>query len=155
MALIMVQPNAAFMNFGKKVREFKELNTELSDVELHQRYQFRGDTIDYLCDLVREEVERSTNRNHALSVEKQVLVTLRFLASGSFLQVIGDTVGLDKSTISRTVDRVCDAIVNLRGDFIKWPTTDWRPVIAIFYMFILNHMKTRENLADVNGMVKL
>ncbi|XP_046575474.1 putative nuclease HARBI1 [Haliotis rubra] len=52
----------------------------------------------------------------------QVLVTLRFLASVSFLQVVGDTVGLDKSTFSRTVDRVCDALVRKWHQFIKWPS---------------------------------
>ena len=45
----------------------------------------------FLSDLVRNDPERETRRNHALTVEQQVMITLRFLASGSFLQVIGDT----------------------------------------------------------------
>ena len=39
-------------------------------------------------------LERETRRNHALTVEQQVMITLRFLASGSFLLVIGDTLGI-------------------------------------------------------------
>ena len=41
----------------------------------------------------------------------QVLVALRFYTSGSFLQVVGDTVGVDKSTISRVVAKVSRALV--------------------------------------------
>jgi hypothetical protein len=39
---------------------------------------------------------------HALSAEEMMLTTLIFLATGSFLRVIGDLSGLDKPTISRT-----------------------------------------------------
>ena len=54
----------------------------------------------------------------------QVLVTLRFLASGSFLQVIGDTfLGFDKSTVSRVVRRVTQALASKLGDFIRFPST--------------------------------
>jgi len=54
----------------------------------------------------------------------QVLITLRFLASGSFLQVIGDTfLGFDKSTVSRVVRRVTQALAVKLGDFIRFPST--------------------------------
>ena len=61
-----------------------------------------------------------TNQNHAVSAEMQVLVTLRFLASGSFLQVIGDTfLVFDKSTVSRVVRRVTQALAVKLGNFIQ------------------------------------
>ena len=41
--------------------------------------------------IVADEITPDTSRNHAVSVEMHVLITLRFLASGSFLQVVGDT----------------------------------------------------------------
>lgn len=67
---------------------------------------------------------RNTNRNHAVSAEMQVLITLRFLALGSFLQVIGDTfLGFDKSTVSRVVHRVTRALTAKLGDFIIFPST--------------------------------
>ena len=46
---------------------------------------------------------------------------LRFYASGSFLQVVGDTVGVDKSTVSRVVTNVSLALVAKQQQFIKWP----------------------------------
>jgi len=54
----------------------------------------------------------------------QVLVTLRFLASGSFLEVIGDTfLSYDKSTVSRVVRRVTLALASKVNNFVKFPTT--------------------------------
>ena len=59
-----------------------------------------------------------------MSAEVQVLITLRFLASGSFLEVIGDTFGsYDKSTVSRVVRRVTQGLTAKVNDFIKFPAT--------------------------------
>jgi hypothetical protein len=38
------------------------------------------------------------------------MIALRFFASGSHLQVIGDTMDHDKSTISRVIRQVADAL---------------------------------------------
>ena len=54
----------------------------------------------------------------------QVLVALHFFASGSFLQVIGDTLGLSKSTVSWTVNNVSYALAQKQVHFIKWPSTE-------------------------------
>jgi hypothetical protein len=43
-------------------------------------------------------------------------------ASGSFLQVIGDTLGYNKGTVSRVVDNVTNALIARKDQFIKWPT---------------------------------
>ncbi|CAC5361720.1 HARBI1 [Mytilus coruscus] len=90
----------------RKERTFRskeELTLDYTDTELRARYRFGREGILFLSNLVRDKLTRQTNRNLALSVEQQIMVTLRFLASGSFLQVIGDTLGLDKSTVSRVV----------------------------------------------------
>ena len=53
-----------------------------------------------------------------------ISVTLRFYASGSFLQVIGDTFGMDKSTVSRVITDVSRALIVKQPRFIKWPSTN-------------------------------
>jgi hypothetical protein len=40
---------------------------------------------------------------------------------GPQLQVIGDTLGFDKSTVSRVVDSVTDDLVARADQHIKWP----------------------------------
>ena len=75
-----------------------------NDNELRQRYRFSRHTIEYITCLLQDDISPMTNRNHSVSVTRQVLITLRFLASGSFQQDIEDSVaGLDKSTVSRIV----------------------------------------------------
>lgn len=53
-----------------------------------------------------------------------VFVTLRFLATGSFLELTGDVSGIDKSTASRVVAKDLRAIALLYPRFIKMPTTE-------------------------------
>ena len=56
--------------------------------------------------------------------QEQVLVALRFFASGSFLELVGDTVGgIPKCTVSRIVSRVSTALARKQNQFIRWPST--------------------------------
>ena len=92
--------------------------------ELRSRYRFGREGLEFIVDLLADEISPSTRRSHSLSAEEQVLITLRFLASGSFLEVIGDTFGsYDKSTVSRVVRRVTQALAAKVNDFIKFPAT--------------------------------
>ena len=88
--------------------------------ELRSRYCF-GRASDYNIELVAAEITPSTNRNHAVSAEMQVLLTLRFLASGSLLQIIGETVlGFHKSTVRQVVHHVTQDLAAKLGDFIRF-----------------------------------
>ena len=50
-----------------------------------------------------DDLVRPTQRNHALSVETQVMAGLCYFASGSLQQVVGDVIGIDKSFVSRNM----------------------------------------------------
>ncbi|KAJ8928628.1 hypothetical protein NQ314_018780 [Rhamnusium bicolor] len=63
------------------------------------------------------------SRNTALTPVEMVLVTLRFLATGSILQIIGDFNGIDKSTASRVISKVIRIIAQLGNQFINMPST--------------------------------
>jgi hypothetical protein len=54
----------------------------------------------------------------------QLLVALRFYATGSFQLVVGDTFAIDNSTVCRTLHRVTAAIAGLHNKYVKFPTTD-------------------------------
>ena len=91
---------------------------EFSDEELRSRYRFGSQSIEYLTEIIGDDLQRQTKRNHAITPTLQILVALRFLASGSFLQVIGDTFGLPKSTVSRIVTDVTLALAHKQSEFI-------------------------------------
>ncbi|KAJ4427044.1 hypothetical protein ANN_26843 [Periplaneta americana] len=59
----------------------------------------------------------------------QLLLTLRFLATGAFYGVNGDTVNVSASTVCRTIDRVLTAINSLRLRVINFPDDDELPFI--------------------------
>ena len=111
---------------NKKQRVYRggTLLQGLTDAELRARYRFGRDSIDYLCNLLEGDLQRGTQKKTGLTVEQQVAIALRFYASGSFLQVIGDTLGYDKSTVSRAVEDVTNALLARKQDFIKWPNQD-------------------------------
>lgn len=106
----------------RKPRQFRATNLEeLTERELRERYRFGRNSLNYLVNLLEPELKRGTSKTTALSVEQQVCIALRYYASGSFLQVVGDTLGFDKSTVSRTIDAVTNALLARKNDFIKWP----------------------------------
>ena len=91
--------NLLFFNVERghrRPRKFRLSNNSLiddyTDEELRARYRFGRQSILYITNLLARDLRRSTARNHALTPLHQVLIALRFFASGSFLQVIGDTV---------------------------------------------------------------
>jgi hypothetical protein len=67
---------------------------------------------------------RSTLRYHAIPVDIQVKLALRYLASGSPMRVIGDTIRYHISSVSRAVRDVYNALCDIAGQYITWPSTD-------------------------------
>lgn len=63
-------------------------------------------------------------RNQAVSAESKLLMALRYYATGSFLAVCGDFIGIHKSTASRIIRLVSHEIALLRPRFVTFPQTD-------------------------------
>ena len=99
------------------------LDEYLTEKDVKSRFPFGRDSINYhhIADLLSDDLAGNTACNHALSPLVQVLVALRFFASGSFLEVIGDTFGLPKSTVSRCITAVSQALVRRQHMLIVWP----------------------------------
>lgn len=57
-------------------------------------------------------------------MEEQVLIALRFYASVTFYQVVGDNVGVDKSTVINLVKALSIALANLVNQFVSLPKND-------------------------------
>ena len=117
-----------FQNFApNQLRRFRSFRfnanvLNLTDEQLHARYRFGRELINFVLDLIKEDLSRKTKRNHALRPIYQLLIALLFYASGGFLQVNGDTIGLEKSTVSRVVHNVSGLLAAKQAQFIKWPT---------------------------------
>ncbi|KAM3849470.1 putative nuclease HARBI1 [Diretmus argenteus] len=89
--------------------------------ELYDRFRFGLDDVNYIADLVRPQLQHRTLRSHALTVEGQVLIALRFYACGAFYQVIADSMGVHKTTVGEVGTAVSDALAHLLDQFVTFP----------------------------------
>uniref|UniRef100_A0A1Y1MXP7 Putative nuclease HARBI1 n=1 Tax=Photinus pyralis TaxID=7054 RepID=A0A1Y1MXP7_PHOPY len=63
-------------------------------------------------------------RYHEIDPLNQLLITLRFYACGSFYITLGDFIGIHKTTAGRIIKRVTQALLTIRGNYIKFPENE-------------------------------
>jgi hypothetical protein len=90
--------------------------------EFKMRFRFEKQTILWLCDLIGPEIEPITRRRKPVTALNQILLTMRYLATGGFQQLLGDTFAVHKSTVCVTIQRVVHKIAQLKPHYIKMPT---------------------------------
>ncbi|KAI4463128.1 l1 transposable element-related [Holotrichia oblita] len=104
--------------FRERINHFEKWN----DNEFKQRFGLSKPVVKFVIDKIAGEISSKSNRNNALSPEEMVLITLRFLACGSLLTLLGELSGVDKSTTSRLITKTIRAIARLHSDFIEMPS---------------------------------
>ena len=88
-----------------------------------------------MLNLIGDRLDFPTKRNNPISPKNRLLTALRFYATGSFQEVIGDVSDLDKSTVCRIIHQVSNAIASLSPQIIKLPSAkrEQREVMEDFY----------------------
>ncbi|KAL1488994.1 hypothetical protein ABEB36_014773 [Hypothenemus hampei] len=74
-----------------------------------------------LCPLVEETLLKPSNRGLPLLPIHQLLVTLRYYATGNFQLVSGDLLGISQPTISRIIKRVSETIASNLRQYVRFP----------------------------------
>ena len=100
-----------------------------SDEEEGFKYFFRVSkkTVEYICSLVREDlVSRPPSgliniEGRLLSVEKQVAIALRRLASGDSQVSVGAAFGVGQSTVSQVTWRFIESVEERAKHHLRWP----------------------------------
>ena len=107
----------------------------MDDDELISRYRLPRHCIIELCDTMTNDLQRPSMRSHALPVSTQVLVALRYYATGSMQRVAGDLHGISQPSVSRCVSAVSASLTRLASTYIKFPTDEatQRHVMNDFY----------------------
>lgn len=83
-------------------------------------------TFDYICSLVKEEMMSrhfTGLSGKPLSLNDQVAVALRRLGSGDSLVNIGDSFGMNQSTVSQITWRFVEAMEERALKHLQWPST--------------------------------
>ncbi|XP_067659418.1 putative nuclease HARBI1 [Haliotis asinina] len=103
-------------------RVFRDRSNPLEDMgedEVFDRYRFRPRTIIYLLGVLN--LPRHTARNCSLPPLLQLLICLRFLATGAMHLLVGDSLNISRSTAGRCIRAVSLKIAQLSRNFIKFP----------------------------------
>ncbi|XP_064463532.1 putative nuclease HARBI1 [Ornithodoros turicata] len=91
-----------------------------SDRGFRRRYRFSKDTVRFIIEVVRPDLQAS-EFNNAIPPDLQVLSALRFFAKGSYQDDASDIHGFSQPTQSRIVRRISVALASRRAQFIKFP----------------------------------
>jgi hypothetical protein len=84
--------------FRDRVNPLEDYN----DVKLYKKFRFTRNDILELTDMVRDAIRYGAERKGSLTPVLQVMLTLRFYATGTFQHTVGDLLGVDQSTVSRS-----------------------------------------------------
>ena len=93
------------------------------DDEFVQRFRLSKRTVAYVVTLIEDQIRSDSDRNAAVSPTLQVLLALRYLATGTFHRVMADLVGVERTTAGKKIRNVITALVSLRHHFIRMPET--------------------------------
>ncbi|CAK1597293.1 unnamed protein product [Parnassius mnemosyne] len=96
------------------------------DKEFRARFRVSKETVLYLDSIFGSTIKPVTKRNISLQPVDQILITLRYYATGSYQRVIGDIFHIEQPT----VHRVTEKIAYMRSLFINMPTAEERLEVA-------------------------
>ncbi|KAF6211959.1 hypothetical protein GE061_012476 [Apolygus lucorum] len=80
------------------------------DTDFFATFQLTKEGISVILDLIENSLLFRTERNDVTSPALQLLTTMRYYATGSFLATAGDFSGVSKVTASRCIWRVTEAL---------------------------------------------
>ncbi|XP_049291680.1 putative nuclease HARBI1 [Anopheles funestus] len=93
------------------------------------------DDFDHLLHLVRNRIaKKDTTMRKAISPLERLCITMRFLATGDSYESLSVLFRVSKSSISKIIPEVCDAIKDALHDYVKLPSTntEWKEVATEF-----------------------
>ena len=86
------------------------------------KYRLPRHIIIQLCQQFEHELQRPTLRSCALTVSLQIMVALRFFATGSFQAVVGDIHNISRQSVSYVLSDVIECLVRVANTYIFMPT---------------------------------
>ncbi|XP_043190027.1 putative nuclease HARBI1 [Amphibalanus amphitrite] len=113
-------------NFEPRERRQRRLRPRINMGALHpttfrENFRLSVEVATALEDLISGTVAHDTGLNMALTPRQQLLVSLRFYATGAYLRLVGDGHGVSEATVCRAIHRVTDAIIHRCPGAITWP----------------------------------
>jgi len=93
----------------RRIRQFRE-RINMDVYYFREKFRLTDDEANQVINRLLPLLSPSTQRNHALSTKQQILIAVRFLATGGHLRLIADAHGVSTASVSRCVHRVVETI---------------------------------------------
>jgi len=119
---------------------------ELSDQAIVSIFRLNRASINMLSNRIGPALQSQEKRRWVLSPTQQLLIALRYYATGDHYATIGLAFGVGKCAISTSVDKVTAALLTIVGDFIRMPTEEELPTI-------MNGFYQKARLARIIGAI--
>ena len=119
--LVFMARNRRALRRERVFRDRRNHFDTLTEAELISRYRFDRAGIMELVRITEADLQHPTARNHALTPLQQVMVALRFYATGSMQIVVGDTIIVSQPTVSRAIRAVSVALARRINNFVHFP----------------------------------
>lgn len=110
----------------KKKTFHKRINCmeKYEDGEFERRFRLPKYMVAELLDRIGFKLSYLDFKNNPVFARDQILIALRFYATGCFQLVTADLFGVSQSTVSRIVLRVSKAIAELAKQDIRFPSSE-------------------------------
>jgi hypothetical protein len=92
---------------------------QLSDTEFKRNYRLDKTSVVRLTNMLRPTLQRASYRGRPLTTEQEVCVALLHYAGGQFQRVSALCGGIGQATVWRSIQRVTNAICELKDEFIR------------------------------------
>ncbi|KAE8745431.1 hypothetical protein FOCC_FOCC007811 [Frankliniella occidentalis] len=97
---------------------------DLDDVDFVRRFRLSKRCALIVLELIEQKLEFESDKNFSVSPINQLLLTLRYYATGCTQISAGDFSGVSESTSHRIIHRVSSAIAELYRQFIYFPRNE-------------------------------
>ncbi|XP_055914714.1 uncharacterized protein LOC129947951 [Eupeodes corollae] len=94
----------------RQVYDRNEYFFSFDELAFYKRFRLTKKMAIHVLEQIEKDLERPYNRNNSIPPINQLLVALRFFATGNHLLSIADFGGIHVSTVSRIVSRVATRI---------------------------------------------
>lgn len=107
-------------------RDRRNVFDNYSEDQFRERFRYSKNGVMKLVEFLRVDLEKSSNRSCDFPSEFEILIALRFYASGSMQLVLADTFNdtVPKSSVSRIIEKISTALANHADSVIKFPSTN-------------------------------
>lgn len=126
------QSSSSIQRISRQERILKDRSNALevySDDDFRKRYRFSKAGFVHVLHRIEKEIKHLDNRGSPLRPDQQLLIALRYFASGSFQVVAGDLNGVSVATVCRTIQAVAVALVKQKNREIVFPTESELPSV--------------------------